>query len=652
MAAHVLPLLPTSSAAYNRPTPLYIDTVHRDRLHQQQQQHHQKHLQPVAPPSPTSSQHRGDHFHEQQLFPDPPAHRAKEMSRTAPALPHHSHPHPHQPLGSSKPPPTVPGAHSSPHPASAAAAAGGGAAAGAGAGEMHLPPIRPLGQRYDGSPMPSFRNVAHGSGSAFLSSQPQPQQQPQAQPQSQSQPQAQAQSQPQAQSQSQPQNQPRPPEPSQEQDQPPPPKKRARKAPAPLPVLPPSASASLPHPHPQPTSQPTQPTDPSRAARDTARKVNHSRIEKRRRERINDALSALRRLVPREEELERMQRGDEAPFRSEEAADRADAAAALAAAGKGKGKGKEFKLEVLDRTVAYVRFLINRLRESEGAVAGALAAGAVAPLSTLKRKREDSDEEEGDMSDESDDGEEEDEDEEEEDEEEEEEPPRQGTNGHTRPLAPSSDSPPYPLLPTPTLPSWHARHAEGDKPHQHIRTSSARSLPVSPAMLLPSPPASGRQEATISPTSQPPVLRLPEPSLALPGRGEGGHREHREQQDARERRSHHNPAPARDGEEEAQAAASVLLQLKDPSPRIAPVDSGSGGQWRVPSLSPRVGPAEGYAHYSRSEEQQLAGGKRLPLPPPLPALPPLPLVSAGGERERDGVAMTPMSVLGMERRGW
>ena len=85
----------------------------------------------------------------------------------------------------------------------------------------------------------------------------------------------------------------------------------------------------------------------SRSARDSLRRQNHSRIEKARRTKINEALDTLRALVPpsvRED-------GDE---EDEEGAE-----------GRKRGQQKEFKLEILVRTVTYMKQLISRVEELE-----------------------------------------------------------------------------------------------------------------------------------------------------------------------------------------------------------------------------------------------------------------------------------------------
>lgn len=84
----------------------------------------------------------------------------------------------------------------------------------------------------------------------------------------------------------------------------------------------------------------------TRAARELARKTNHSRIEKRRREKMNEAMQALRDIVP--VSLVVPQDEDEDG----------------AAAGAGGGE-KAFKLEVLERTVVFVRGLVERVKALE-----------------------------------------------------------------------------------------------------------------------------------------------------------------------------------------------------------------------------------------------------------------------------------------------
>jgi hypothetical protein len=95
----------------------------------------------------------------------------------------------------------------------------------------------------------------------------------------------------------------------------------------------------------------------SRGAREQARKTNHSRIEKRRREKINEALATLREIVPA---------GVTSMLQAQQSPGVSPALSAVGAAtGKKKGQEKEFKLEVLERTVVFVKYLLERVNELE-----------------------------------------------------------------------------------------------------------------------------------------------------------------------------------------------------------------------------------------------------------------------------------------------
>jgi len=85
----------------------------------------------------------------------------------------------------------------------------------------------------------------------------------------------------------------------------------------------------------------------SRSARDSLRKQNHSRIEKARRTKINEALDALRTLVP-------SNIGEDGHDEDEEGGE-----------GRKRNQQKEFKLEILVRTVTYMKQLISRVDELE-----------------------------------------------------------------------------------------------------------------------------------------------------------------------------------------------------------------------------------------------------------------------------------------------
>ncbi|TDL27997.1 hypothetical protein BD410DRAFT_894117 [Rickenella mellea] len=103
---------------------------------------------------------------------------------------------------------------------------------------------------------------------------------------------------------------------------------------------------------PAPKRRGRRPANISRSARESQRKMNHSLIEKARRSKINDALAALRELVPSEYGTKR------------HADDDNDKNSAQGSKGKGKKeeKEREFKLEVLERTVLYMRHLIQKVQ--------------------------------------------------------------------------------------------------------------------------------------------------------------------------------------------------------------------------------------------------------------------------------------------------
>ena len=106
----------------------------------------------------------------------------------------------------------------------------------------------------------------------------------------------------------------------------------------------------------------------SRSARDSLRKQNHSRIEKARRTKINEALDTLRALVP-----PNIDEGGDDEY--EEGGE-----------GKKRGQQKEFKLEILVRTVTYMKQLISRVEELEAK--DCQSASRAAKPRGVKRKRD------------------------------------------------------------------------------------------------------------------------------------------------------------------------------------------------------------------------------------------------------------------------
>lgn len=86
----------------------------------------------------------------------------------------------------------------------------------------------------------------------------------------------------------------------------------------------------------------------SRSARESLRKLNHSRIEKARRTKINETLAALSALVNEAEQEKAAATG-----------------VTLEPQAKGRAEEKEFKLDVLVKTVTYVQDLIAKVRTLE-----------------------------------------------------------------------------------------------------------------------------------------------------------------------------------------------------------------------------------------------------------------------------------------------
>lgn len=120
---------------------------------------------------------------------------------------------------------------------------------------------------------------------------------------------------------------------------------------------------------PQTKGRPRKSGKISRSARDSLRRQNHSRIEKARRTKINEALDTLRSLVPpgvREDENDEEEEGPE---------------------GKKRGQQKEFKLEILVRTVTYMKQLISRVEDLESKLGQ--SQSSVPQPRGLKRKRDD-----------------------------------------------------------------------------------------------------------------------------------------------------------------------------------------------------------------------------------------------------------------------
>ena len=115
---------------------------------------------------------------------------------------------------------------------------------------------------------------------------------------------------------------------------------------------------------PGPKRRGRKPSTLSRAARESMRRQNHSRIEKARRTKINDTLATLRNLVPADAGRNQPAPEDDSPDEDEE--DDEFGYGNTKKPGKSKQKQeKEFKLEVLEKAVLYVQELQEKVRVLE-----------------------------------------------------------------------------------------------------------------------------------------------------------------------------------------------------------------------------------------------------------------------------------------------
>lgn len=130
---------------------------------------------------------------------------------------------------------------------------------------------------------------------------------------------------------------------------------------------------------PAPKRRGRKPGPMSRSARESQRKLNHSRIEKARRTKINETLATLSNLVSEAEK----ERGAADPSR-----------VPVEPVGKDKGE-KEFKLDVLVKTVTYIQELIQRVKTLEEQKSSAEGDSRVnqGVAGTKRKHRTDEDEE-------------------------------------------------------------------------------------------------------------------------------------------------------------------------------------------------------------------------------------------------------------------
>ncbi|KAI0363974.1 hypothetical protein BV20DRAFT_957194 [Pilatotrama ljubarskyi] len=113
---------------------------------------------------------------------------------------------------------------------------------------------------------------------------------------------------------------------------------------------------------PAPKRRGRKPGAMSRSARESLRKLNHSKIEKARRTKINETLATLSTLVNERGRVLAGNPGEKVETTKE------DDGGKGGKKGKGKTEEKEFKLDVLVKTVEYMQDLIARVRALEDAM--------------------------------------------------------------------------------------------------------------------------------------------------------------------------------------------------------------------------------------------------------------------------------------------
>ncbi|KAI9056490.1 hypothetical protein FKP32DRAFT_1599224 [Trametes sanguinea] len=240
---------------------------------------------------------------------------------------------------------------------------------------------------------------------------------------------------------------------------------------------------------PAPKRRGRKPGTMSRSARESLRKLNHSKIEKARRTKINETLATLSSLVNDRASVLPSAAGDSvaggaAASKEEEAKGKK---------GKGKAEEKEFKLDVLVKTVEFMQDLIARVKTLEGAMCAQcrvadrpVAQDAIQPTigrDPLKRKRAEI-----------------------------EEPSRpRGTSDPT--AAPTRTS----ATAATTSTAWRtASRTSSRRPCRSLMSASPAMAPArSPVNVqLPSPPSSGRFRPAAT-LSNMPALSLPGPAQPL-----------------------------------------------------------------------------------------------------------------------------------------
>ena len=139
---------------------------------------------------------------------------------------------------------------------------------------------------------------------------------------------------------------------------------------------------------PEPKRRGRKPSTLSRAARESMRRQNHSRIEKARRTKINDTLATLRNLVPVDAGRKLSVTGDESLDEDDED-DEFESGDPKKPGSKSKQKQeKEFKLEILEKAVLYVQELQEKVHVLESRGCARCSNVGVSPVHKPKRKHE------------------------------------------------------------------------------------------------------------------------------------------------------------------------------------------------------------------------------------------------------------------------
>ena len=118
---------------------------------------------------------------------------------------------------------------------------------------------------------------------------------------------------------------------------------------------------------PAPKRRGRKPGAMSRSARESLRKLNHSRIEKARRTKINETLATLSTLVGERDRVLAPAPVDAAAAPPEQVEDAEKEKGGRKGKGKSEGE-KEFKLDVLVKTVEYMQDLVARVQALEEAM--------------------------------------------------------------------------------------------------------------------------------------------------------------------------------------------------------------------------------------------------------------------------------------------